>query len=872
MTMHKTKTLVLLDAHAILHRAYHALPSFTSPDGQPTGALYGFATMILKIIRELKPDYIAAAYDVKAPTFRHAAYEAYKGTRAETDDELVSQFDISRDLLRAFHIPAYSKDGFEADDVIGTIVQKVKKTKNLSIIIASGDLDALQLVDGARVQVYTLRKGIQDTVLYDEKAVEERFGFSPELLVDFKGLRGDPSDNIPGVKGIGEKTASTLISHFGTLENILSLAKKNPEKLKSAGIKDRIIGLLCDQAEGAAFSKELATIKRDVPVSFSLEEAAHRDGISEEGVLFLSKLGFTSIIERVQRSGAQEKADKDSSAASSLTAQSWKEILRAESLFWAFYDGTAFVVTDAKRIFALPEQDIPKYKKQYIALQEKKGQKAFDAKSLMHVFDRCGVSLSFTDDIQILFWLKDPRKTDPSLEDVAQTLRPGKKKTTEGYLGLLPELYEELVSELEEKDLLRVYREIEMPVVPVLFSMEKEGICINKTALEQLEKKTGAELVALEKEIHAYAGEKFLINSPKELGRILFDVLGISAKGVKKTGTGQRSTRFSELTKLKGAHPIIEKIMAYREIGKIHSTYISVLPKLAGSDGRIHSVFHQTGTVTGRLSSSDPNMQNIPTRSLLGDHIRRAFVAGPQKVLLACDYSQIQLRIAALLSGEEKMLAVFRRGEDIHSATAAQMFSVPEKDITAEMRRRAKVINFGILYGMGVQALSQNLEVSRNEAGLFLDNYFRQYPKLFAYFETVKEQARKNGYVETMFGRKRFLPDIRSRVIHIQREAERMAINAPIQGSEADMIKKAMSEASREIEKNKTLKGKAKLILQIHDELLFEVDERVSEEASAFIPAVLENIHPHTDIDFPVETKIGLTWADLQTVKNTKKS
>lgn len=871
VSIKKNKTLVLLDAHAILHRAYHALPPLTSPDGMPTGALYGFASMLLKIIRDLKPDYIAAAYDLKAPTFRHIAYKAYKGTRAKTDDELIAQFNASRDILQAFHIPAYDKEGFEADDIIGTIVEKTKKEKNLSVIIASGDLDTLQLVENKKVQVYTLRKGIQDTLLYDEKAVQERFGFGPLLLVDFKGLKGDASDNIKGIEGIGEKTATDLISRFGSLETILSLAKKNPKKLKNAGVKDRIIGLLQEQKEQALFSKELASIKRDVPISFSLRDAAYREGLSENVISLFKKFGFTSILARMQGAQKRDEGENNDTAIPPFNDRVKKILLSSKELYWISFDKKIFIITDSQKIYSIGEDEIEKYSESFQRLfKQNIIHRAFDAKTLLHIFDRAGISPSFADDLQILFWLKDPRRTDPSLEIMLTTLVPTEARSLSSRFSFLPHIFRELLSDIERMNLLSVYKDIEMPLIPVLFSMESEGIGIDTALLRNLKTRAEKEIQKLEKDIYAEAGETFLINSPKELSRILFDVLGISSKGIKKTGTGKRSTRFSELTKLKGAHPIVEQIIVYREIGKLYSTYISTLPELAGKDGRIHTTFHQTGTVTGRLSSSDPNMQNIPARSVLADEIRRAFIPREGSVFLVCDYSQIQLRIAALLSREEKMLSIFEKGEDIHTATASEVFNVSEKDVTPEMRRRAKVINFGILYGMGAHALAVNLEVSRDEASLFLDKYFQEYPQLFAYFEKVKEEARAKGYVQTIFGRKRFLPDIHSGLLYIQKEAERMAMNMPIQGSEADMMKKAMEKIFSFIEKTKALQGSIKMILQIHDELLFEVKKETLQEASALIPPVLENIYPNEYVDFPVETKIGPNWADLKKVQIPK--
>ncbi|MBI4114411.1 MAG: DNA polymerase I [Candidatus Niyogibacteria bacterium] len=873
-TTKKNKILVLLDAHAILHRAYHALPPLTSPDGMPTGALYGFASMLLKIIRELKPDYIAACYDMKAPTFRHVAFEAYKGKRAKTDDELIAQFDVSRQITRAFGIPVYEKETFEADDIIGTIVEKTKKEKNLSVIIASGDLDTLQLVEGKRVRVYTLRKGIQDTLLYDEDAVRERFGFAPALLPDFKGLKGDPSDNIAGVRGIGDKTASLLIKKFGTLENILAYVKKSPQKLIGSGIKERAVLLLEKYAEDARFSKELASIKKDVPISFALEEAEWKNGIQDDAAVLFQKLGFASILSRMRENTAvkkQGKAVKKNNAASPANKSFWKDIAGAKERYWALLGDSLFIVTEKKKIRALAAGDIAAHKKNIASLFTLAEpdfaitNRAFDAKKIFHFLDGYGLVPQFTDDLFILFWLSGPERADPELKDMIRALCPDAPSDADSaeILSFLPAAYQALEKEIKEKELEKVYREIEMPLTRILFDMEKEGVRIEKAKLSHLEKKAKKQLGEIEGEIHALAGTPFNINSSKELASILFDTLGISAKGIRKTGTGKRSTKYSELVKLKDADPIIEKVMLYRELGKLYSTYISVLPELVKKDGRIHTTFHQTGTVTGRLSSSDPNLQNIPLRRELSDEIRRAFVPGSGYIFFACDYSQIQLRIAAMLSGEERMLSAFRKGDDIHRLTATRVFGVEKDAVTPEMRRRAKVINFGILYGMGARALAENIGVSQDEADLFLNHYFAQFPNLFEYFEKIKREARANGYVQTLFGRKRFLSGINSGFLHIQKEAERMAVNMPIQGTEADIMKKAMIEVSNAIRGDKELRGNIKMILQIHDELLFEVKNEELNRAKKIIPPILENVYKSDAVDFVIDVKTGPSWGDL---------
>jgi DNA polymerase-1 len=795
------KTLVLLDSHAIIHRAYHALPEFSNSKGEPTGALYGLATMLMKIVGELKPDYIIACYDLPKPTFRHEAYDAYKAGRAKTDDALIAQLIRSRDMFGALSIPIYDMEGFEADDMLGTIVEEVNKFKKdkPNIIIASGDMDTLQLVRGDVVKVYTLKKGIQDTILYDEEAVMSRFGFAPKFLPDYKGLRGDPSDNIIGIKGIGEKTATTLIVEFGTIENLYKeLKKKDAEaKFKTLGITERIFNLLKDGEDEALFSKTLATIRRDAPIKFKIPEKIWRETVDEKSVENLMRdLEFKSLVER------------------------FKRVLNGESVS-----------------VAIKKEEKEKREEPKIEYDKEKMKK-----------------------LQIAFWLLNSEMTNPTPEDVM----------TYRNLETFEEVEKAILSDIKNAHLEYVLDSIEMPIVPIIEGMEKWGIKVDVKYLDKLSKEYHTELDKLEKSIWKHAGQEFNINSPKQLGDILFDKLGLTAKGLKKSAGGARSTRESELEKLIDLHPIVAEIFKYRELQKLLSTYIDTIPKLVSKDGRLHAEFIQAGSTTGRFSCANPNLQNIPTKSELGKNIRFAFVADKGHVLASFDYSQIELRIAALLSQDEYFINVFKEDRDIHAAVASRVFHVEPEDVTAEMRRRAKVINFGILYGMGVTALRQNLGGERKDAQIFYDNYFAQFPTIAEYLENVKKFALSHGYTETLFGRRRYFPGIKSPVQFIKAMAERMAINAPIQGTAtADVIKIGMKVAHEELEK-KGLLSKVHLVLQVHDELVYEIEEKSLKEACTIIqnamkdaiPAeFLENLEP---VPLEVSTGVGRSWGELK--------
>lgn len=796
----KKKTIVLLDAHAILHRAYHALPGFSSRKGEPTGALYGLSTMLIKIIRDLSPDYIIAAYDRPEPTFRHIAYDAYKAGRPKTEDELVHQIKRSQDVFTAFGIPIYEKPGYEADDILGTIVEQLKNNKEIKIIIASGDMDTLQLVDDARVVVYTLKKGINDTITYDEEGVMKRFGFEPKFLPDWKGLRGDPSDNIIGIKGIGEKTATTLITHFHTVENIYKTIKKDSSILKDAGVKDRIIKLLEEGEEEALFSKTLATIRRDAPIQFSIPQKEWRAFFEPKKLENLfTELDFRSLRERVKEILNPSESNNKTKESSELNTKKESETESSQR--------------------SLNEEII----------SEEDFKKA-----------------------QIALWLINSDITNPKREDILQW--SGKDTVRESLA--------ELLKELKTQGLEKLYRDIELPLISIIQHAEKRGVLVDIGYLKNLSKDYHKKLSVLEEKIWESAGEKFNINSPKQLGVVLFDNMKLSVKGLKKTAGGVRSTRESELEKLKGVHPVIDHILAYRELQKLLSTYIDNIPDMAGKDGRLHANLNQTGTTTGRMSSTNPNLQNIPTSEGFGKAIRNAFIAAPGHKLIAGDYSQIEMRVLAELSGDKYLRKFFQEGKDVHAGVAAFVFGVKENEVTKDMRRKAKVINFGIIYGMGVNALRGNLGGTREEAQEFYNNYFKKFPSIAAYFEKTKIDARKKGYTETLFGRRRHFEGIKSSLPFIRASAERMAQNAPIQGTAADLLRIAMKKVDDALEEEGLLKN-THIILQVHDELIYEVEESTVSRAAKIIKQGMENA---AKLSVPLEVNISLgnSWGELK--------
>lgn len=787
----KKKKLIILDTHAILHRAYHAMPDFSSSKGEPTGALYGLISMLVRIFTELEPDYIAAAFDLPKATHRHDAFDGYKAKRTKTEDALVAQIERSRDVLKHFAIPLYEAPGFEADDVLGTIVEQMKKDKTVDIIIASGDMDTLQLVDDKRVQVYTIKKGINDTILYDEEKVIARFGFGPELIPDFKGFRGDPSDNIPGVKGIGEKTATALLTSFGSLDEVYKALKKDTEAARAqAGLTPRIANLLIEEEEEARFSKMLAEIRRDAPVSFSIPDKGWKENVELESLMSLmTELEFRSLMPRV------------------------RTLLGAPSL---------------------PKEE------------ETEEEKRQDDPELVAK-------------AQLALWIVDSNYTFATADDI---LRFTKEKD-------IPSALLKLETEIHKsKGLTFVYEQVELPLSPILRHTEQVGIKVDRKELQKLADIYRAELEKLERSIYTHAGGEFNINSPKQLGDVLFEKLQLGGAKQKKTATGQKSTKESELEKLRESHPIIADVLSYRELQKLLSTYIDTIPLQLDTEDRLHTSYVQPSTTTGRLSSRDPNLQNIPIKSELGRAIRNAFVAKKGHSLVSFDYSQIDLRVAAFLSGDPKLIEIFTSDKDVHSAVASQVFGVPENEVTKEMRRRAKVINFGILYGMGVNALRENLGTDRKEAQLFYQNYFETFSRLASYLEETKAKAAKDGFVETFFGRRRYFEGIRSAIPFVRASAERMAINAPIQGTQADILKLAMIQIDTEL-KDKGWGDDATLLLQVHDELIYEVKTDLVGQVAPVVRKAMENIMSTKDtkgVPLKAKASAGPSWGEMEEI------
>lgn len=791
----KTKRLLILDTHAIVHRAYHAIPDLTSSKGEPTGALYGLTAMLIKSIADLKPDYIVAARDRAEKTHRHEVFEDYKGTRAKTEDALVEQLKRTGEVFDAFGIPTMDVAGFEADDIIGTVAEQVAKRKDLQTVILTGDMDMLQLIVDGRVTVYRLLTGISEMKLYDEEAVKERYGFGPEHVTDYKGMRGDPSDNIKGIKGIGEKTATELIQKFGSIENIYKTLRKNPEEFEKQGIKPRVVNLLEEGEKDALFSKSLATIRRDAPITFAQPDHEWRIEDHVQGILSLcDELEFQSLKKRLP--GAAKPAQGADAEAPATEGE------------------------------------------------------AVDAEVLQET--------------SIALWLLHSDRVAPTLEEI---LRYAK---TESFESARKIIFDELKKTGRVQE---VYERIERPLMPVVGRMNKDGVFLDVPYLEKLASEYELELGKISMRIFGAAGREFNINSPKQLAGVLFDEMKLTPEKQKKTPGGARTTRENELEKMAELHPVIADILAYRELHKLLSTYIQKMPAMVADDNRLHAEFLQAGTTTGRMSSQNPNLQNIPIKSDYGRRVRRAFRASPGFVLAALDYSQIELRIAAGLSGDKKLLKVFEEGGDVHTEVASQVFGVPKTEVDYEMRRRAKVINFGILYGMGSNALKANLDkgVTREEAGQFLSEYFKKFSGLALWVERTKLDAARNGFTETLFGRRRYFAGFNSPLPNLRAQAERMAVNAPIQGTQADIIKLAMVKADTLIE-DKNLREKARLVLQIHDELVYEIAEKDAERIAREICAAMESVVPKgklSGVPIVAEISLGKNWGNLKKVSRT---
>jgi len=929
MTTKKRPKLMIIDGHALIHRSFHALPTtLTTKDGTIVNAVYGFTSFLLKAFLEFKPEYVALTLDRKAPTFRHEEFAEYKGTRTAAPDELYEQVPIVKEVAEALDIPIFELDGFEADDLIGTITLRAEKETEFESYIVTGDMDSLQLVS-PRTKVYSMSRGLNDSTTYDEAQVKERYGLTPSQIVDYKALRGDVSDNIPGVKGIGEKTATELLQNFKTLDEVYKAANANDVK-----IKPRICELLKTYRDDAYMSQSLATIKRDV--KFDLDwDALKLDTFDVEKVteLFI-KLEFRSLINKLNLiKGIEVKDEKEVAPIDKFErnrqekkyilvnddkgfADFLKKLKTVKSFAFDTETGGLDPITDELLGISFSWERDTAY---YLDLSHGKAQKTADLFSYQKADDishpwleelkpilndekikKCAHNAKFDwrflknqgvivnglfFDTMLASYLLNPDNRQHSLdavsfrelgwEKISTADVIGKGKTQISFSQVEPEkiaqyagedanctwlLSEILSKKLKKENLSKLLADIELPLVTVLADMEENGIILEPSILKKIESDLAIRLTELAKNIYKTAGEEFNINSPKQLQNILFEKLAIPTKNIKKTKTGI-STADDELEKLLEEHEIISLIQSYRELNKLQSTYVLALPNLINKKThRIHTSYNQTIAATGRLSSTEPNLQNIPTRSEEGQKIRSAFIAAPGYKLVGLDYSQIELRLAAHLSGDKKMIKAFKDKEDIHRATAAEINEVELSDVTKQMRYEAKAINFGILYGQGPHGLAQNAKIPYKSAQEFIAKYFEAYTGIRKMIDASIAEARENGYATTMFGRRRYLPELDSSNMMIRRSAERMATNTPIQGTAADLIKIAMININKEI---KDHSDDIKMLLQIHDELIFEIKE---DKIDTWLPKIKDLMENAITLKVPiiVESAIGDNWGELK--------
>ncbi len=901
----KSKPLLLLfDGNSIVHRAFHALPPLTvSKTGEMVNAVYGFVNTLLKVTGEFKPAYWACAFDRPSPTFRHKEFKEYKAQRPQIPEELKRQMKLVHQVVESLHIPIFEIDGFEADDVLGTLARKADE-QGIEVVIVTGDNDMLQLIS-LGVKALIPRRTFSDTILYDEQAVEGRYGVKSTQISDFKALVGDPSDNIPGIPSVGEKTAAKLLQQFGNLEGIQAhIDEVMPEKLRA---------VLCQYLPQTFKNRELTTIVRDVPIDFALEGCHVSAYNRNEVVNLFRELEFTKLLPRLP----QYIGGEGIVAKSEALVETSYQVINTEATFSELGnqlskvgDFVIHIEADGKRAmtaklvgitislasgktFYIPlghsgliepmQLSLPQVLVRLNPILEdtRIGKTSYDGKRDMMVLANHGVKLENVNfDVMVAAHLVGEKNLE--LKALAfnrlgvETMSTGELVGTGKNQASLAELEVEQVAkhscagieairklrdnleqELKQLGLWMLFSQVEMPLVPVLVAMERNGIALDTSLLGGLSAHLAERLAKLEAEIYNSIGHKFNINSPHQLAEVLFEELRLAQP--RKTKKGY-STQASVLEALKGVHPIIELVLEYRQLSKVKSTYTDALPALVNVEtGRIHTNFNQTGTATGRLSSSEPNLQNIPVRGEVGRVIRRAIIVLPGSYLLSADYSQIDLRVLAHLSGDPGLISAFANDEDIHAATASKLFDVSKNEVDAEMRRVAKTVNFGVIYGMSDYGLEQATELNREEAAQFISSYFEKYLGVRKYIETTKEQARKLGYVQTLMGRRRFIPEINSPNRQIKEAAERMAINAPVQGTSADIVKIAMVNVQHEIERRNL---RSKMLLQVHDELLFEVPEN---EVSKMKEMVREVMSQAVNLCVPlkVDIKLGKNWDEM---------
>lgn len=863
----KPKSVILLDGNAILHRAYHGLPPLTTKTGETVHAVYGFALTLFSVIEKFNPENVIATFDLPGGTFRDDLYEEYKSHREAAPDDLYAQIPIIKKMVEAFGIPIYEKEGFEADDLVGTLSLQAKE-KGYGVIIVTGDTDTLQLVDEA-VKVFTMRKSIKDTVVYGYDEVVARYGFTPKQLIEYKGLAGDSSDNIPGVKGIGAKTATTLIQKYGNLEGVYAHLDETKGKMRENLENDK---------ETAFLSRVLGTIRRDVEVTLDIDAMKIDDYDRAQAETFLREYEFYSLLKRLPGSiRIEEETPKSPTKAKIKKIKTKAEAEKIQNLTGRVacsvetspdsLFGNSVVAVELfhpeEGVLRVELNDDTKAALQVFFTNTQVTTGWFDLKRALHDLGMQGIVVSNgIFDITLALYMTEV-STDGTLNGASEAvLHESVAAPSSAVMTLWMNLDEKLTTESADQDptksIRTVFEEIEIPLIPVLYVMEKRGIILNQDSFADMSLRLTKALDDLAQDIYLLAGKEFNINSPKQLAEVLFVDLAIPTDFIKKNKTGI-STASSELAKL-SEYPIAAKIESYRELFKLKSTYLDTLPVLTDSESRLHTTYQQTIAATGRLSSINPNLQNIPARSEWSEEIRKAFEASPGYLLVGADYSQIELRIMAHLSQDKELLRAFKNNEDIHTTTAATVYQVAPDQVTYEMRRQAKVFNFGIMYGMGAFGLAQAAGITQAEAKGFIETYFKTFAGVRTYIDKALEEAKKTGYVETELGRRRHVPEIQSHNVQVMKAGERIAVNMPIQGLEADIVKLAMLKTMHLVEEF----GEDVVypVLQVHDELIFEVREEKAPEFAKRLKEVLEDVYT-ISAPLTVEVSVGKNWGEI---------
>ena len=859
------KKLVVIDGKSVFYRGYYAMENLSTADGTPTGGVYGFASLALEVIKKINPDYVVVAWDKKGTSTskRTAIYSEYKAGRKTPPEDFYAQFPILKDLLEALHWPLFECDGYEADDILGTISVQANSLGIESNLITS-DLDMLQLIS-ENTKVYAMKKGFSQIEEFNLKYFEEKYRLKQSQFLDLKSLQGDSSDNIPGVPGIGIKTATVLLQEFNTLENIYS----NLENIKPSWAKKLAAG-----KDLAFMSKDLAKIWTDAPVKLNLEDADITNFDYNKLLDIFKKLEFNSLILKMPKSMRTGKINSSSTQASLLDSNntnlsnSFKKIdYESVDIFLEKItnENLALDIDNEGKIYIANDKKytIINNKEQLKNISEKNKIIFYDAKNIFHRLDNIKMYLEFKNiyEIKQAEFLLNPLIRDKSISSIFINNNGfvfDENNIVSRLSAILKIYHNQIIRFNSSPKILDIAENYDFPLISILFEMEKKGVKIDPDFLNKKSKEFSLYLEKLEKDIIQLAGEEFNISSPLQLSKILFEKLALPTKGIKKTKNGY-STGQKELEKLKDYHPIIAKIEEFREYSKLKNTYIDTLPKLADKNNRIHSTFNQDITSTGRLSSTNPNLQNIPIRSELGRQIRQGFISDNNNVIISADYSQFELRLAAALSNDIGLINSFKNNEDIHSKTASEMFNIPLNEVSKDQRRAAKVINFGVLYGMSAHRLASELGTNYYEAKHFIDNYFNSRKPIADFIQKTLLKAEQEGYVETFYGRQRPTPDIKSSNFIIRETAKRAAANMPIQGTEADLMKRAMIKIHKKITKT----GLGDQILQIHDSILIESPKENATKIAEILKYEMENIAPELPINLKVDINIGQNWLDI---------